>query len=201
MSAATTIVMVRHASHGHVGRRLTGRTPGVPLSEIGRAEATRLAATFAGVALQAVFSSPVQRATETAGPIAEAAGVPLGVAEALNEIDFGEWTGACFSDLERDPRWRDWNDARAGGCPPGGEPMGVVEARVAAQFEGWRRDYPDGRVVAVSHADVIKAALCGVLGLSLDRHGAFDIDPASRSTMVVWEGGAKVLGLNERVPA
>jgi broad specificity phosphatase PhoE len=52
----------------------------------------------------------------------------------------------------------------------------------------------------VSHADVIKAALAAVLGLTLDAHDRFDIAPASLSTLVLWEGGGKVVGLNA-VPA
>lgn len=198
--SATTVLLVRHASHGDVGRVLTGRKPGVALAESGRREAARLAEHLRGTEVDAVYASPVQRAVETAEPVAAALGLPVRPSEALDEIDFGEWTGTAFSDLAADPRWDDWNRARQDGCPPGGEPMRAVQARVAAALDAWRERHPDGRVLAVSHADVIKAALCHVLGLSLDRHAAFDVDPASVSTLVVWSGGGKVVGLN-RGPA
>ena len=201
MTVATTVMMVRHASHGHLGRTLTGRMPGVVLSETGRDEARRLAASFRDVPVAALFASPLERARETADAIGEVLGLPVATCEAVNEIDLGEWTGSSFDDLASDERWHGWNRERAEGCPPGGEPIRAVQARTVQQVEAWREAYPDGRVVAVSHADVIKAVLCHVLGLSLDRMGSFDVDPASVSTVVAWAGGAKVVGLNAKAAA
>jgi probable phosphoglycerate mutase len=116
----------------------------------------------------------------------------------LNEIDVGAWTGRSFDELAPDPRWQSWNAERAHGQAPGGETMQGVQDRVLRELEAIRLRHPGERVAAVSHCDVIKAALCGVLGLSLDRYGAFEIEPASVSAIVLWEGGGKVLRLNER---
>ena len=194
-------MLIRHAAHARQGRDLVGRLPGVALGEAGRADVARLAGLVAGWPVTAVYSSPLERARETAAPIAEALDLEVRVDESLNEIDFGEWTGAGFEALENDPRWGVWNRERAAATPPGGEPMAAVRERTAAQVARWREDHPDETVLAVSHADVIKAFVCNVLDLSLDRHGSFDVDTASLTTLIAWEGGGKVVRLNERAPA
>jgi probable phosphoglycerate mutase len=201
LAEATTILLVRHASHVHQGRILVGRLPNVSLGEAGRAEVARVAGLVSGWPVTAVYSSPLERARDTAAPVAEALDLDVRVEDSLNEIDFGEWAGASFQALDGDPRWHVWNRERAAGSPPGGEPMAAVRERAAAQVARWREDHADETVLAVSHADVIKAFVCDVLDLSLDRHGAFDIDPASVTTLVAWEGGGKVVRLNERAPA
>ena len=100
----TTVFLVRHASHDRLGRVLCGRMAGVTLSDEGLAQARRVADRLAGEGLAAVYASPLERAVSTARPIALAAGVEPRIDDALNEIDFGDWTGAAFEDLERDDR-------------------------------------------------------------------------------------------------
>jgi broad specificity phosphatase PhoE len=199
---AATVFLVRHAAHDRVDRILCGRMPGVGLGEAGRAQAEALARRFAaGGGVDAVWTSPLQRARETAEPIAGRLGLPARTSDALCEIDFGDWTGRRFEDLRDDPRWRRWNEARAGGRAPGGESMAEAQARAVGELERARDGHPGGRVVLVSHGDVIKAALAGVLGLSLDAHGRFEISPGSVSALAVWDGGGKVLSMNEAVAA
>ena len=195
---ATTVFLVRHAAHDRVDRVLCGRMPGVGLGEDGLWQAEALARRFAeGGGADAVWTSPVQRARETAEPIAGRLGLPARDSDALSEIDFGAWTGRRFDELRDDPRWRRWNEARASERPPGGESMAEAQARAMGELERARDEHPDGRVVLVSHGDVIKAVLAGVLGLSLDAHARFEIAPASVSALAVWDGGGKVLSMNE----
>ncbi|CAA9309769.1 MAG: hypothetical protein AVDCRST_MAG90-362, partial [uncultured Microvirga sp.] len=99
---ATTVILVRHASHDRVGSVLCGRMPGVTLGEEGRREANVLADRFRNEAIAAVITSPLERARETAEVIADRIGVPVTVDEALNEIDFGDWTGQSFDALDPD---------------------------------------------------------------------------------------------------
>ena len=75
--------------------------------------------------------------------------------------------------------------------------MTEAQARVLGEVERAHREHPDGRVVLVSHGDVIKAVLAGVLGLPLDAHARFEISPGSVSALAVWDGGGKVLSMNE----
>ena len=188
---------MRHAAHDRVDRVLCGRMPGVGLGEAGQRQAEALARRFACEGVDAVWTSPLQRARETAEPVAARLGLAARPCDALCEIDFGAWTGQAFDALRDDPRWRRWNEARGSERPPGGESMTEAQTRAAAEVERARAEHPDGRVVLVSHGDVIKAVIAGVLGLSLDAHARFEIAPASISALAVWDGGGKVLSMNE----
>lgn len=194
---AATVFLVRHAAHDRVDRVLCGRMPGVGLGEAGRRQAEALADRFAGEGVDAVWTSPLDRARQTAAPIAARLRLAPRTSDGLCEIDFGAWTGQSFDRLRDDPRWRRWNEARGSERPPGGESMGEAQSRVMAEVERARGEHPEGRVVLVSHSDVIKAALAGVLGLPLDAYSRFEIAPASVSALAVWEGGGKVLSMNE----
>ena len=196
---AATIFLVRHAAHDRLDRILCGRMPAVSLGDTGRVQAEAVARRLARERIAAVFASPLERARETASPIAARHGLDLAITDGINEIDCGEWTGARFEDLHQDERWHVWNRERAVSSTPGGEAMHQVQARALAALDEWRRAYPDQAVVAVSHSDVIKAVVCGLLGLSLDRYHSFEIGPASVTTLVVWDGGGKVISLNEAV--
>jgi probable phosphoglycerate mutase len=198
---ATTILLARHAAHPLLGKVLCGRRPDVELDEAGRGQAIRLGTHLAALRPAALLTSPISRARDTAAAIAEATSLAAQPCDALSEIDFGAWTGARFADLAGDPAWSRWNAARAEACPPGGESMQQAQARVVAGIQRMQADHPHGTVVAVSHADVIKAALLWCLGLTLDAHARFDIDPASTSAIALWPGGGKILWMNQGVTA
>lgn len=195
----TTVYLVRHAAHGLLERVLTGRMPQVHLADLGHLQAKKLAAHFKMLGITTVHTSPRERADETARPIAIAAGVPCHVVEALDEIDIGTWTGLSFEALQVDPRWRIWNSDRANARAPGGESMMEVQSRVVAHLQMAHQANPQGRVVMVSHADVIKAALLHVIGAPLDAFAAIEIVPAGVSTLLWGDWGAKIVSLNERV--
>ena len=192
----TIFHLVRHASHGLLGSVLAGRTPKLGLSDTGRAQAAALAERFKAQPVAAVISSPVQRAIETAMPIAAALGLSVQADAGLEEIDFGRWTGAGFADLAGDPGWDDWNAARGLAPTPGGETMLAAQARAIAALGGLRGRYGDAAVVVVSHADIIKAILAHILGMPLDLIHRFDIAPASTSTLGLGDAHAVVHSLN-----
>ena len=197
---ATTFLLIRHAAHIHLDKLFSGRMPGVPLSETGRAQAARLGAALASEPIDRIVHSPLDRTRETAAAIAAARGsaVPVAAATGLIEIDLGEWTGRSWQDFGDDPAWRDWNERRGSARIPGGETMGEAQARIVGCLALLARE-ADGRTVAVvSHSDMIRAAVAHVLELPLDRLLSFDVDVAS-VTRVVWgEWGARLLSLNER---
>ncbi|SEQ38365.1 probable phosphoglycerate mutase [Faunimonas pinastri] len=193
----TTILLVRHATHDRLSRMLVGRMPGVGLSGEGREQAGRTGAALSRESVRAVLTSPVQRAVETAGSIAVATGCPASVRDGLAEIDFGEWTGRSFAELEADPRWARWNEMRGEARVPGGESMAEVQGRIVAVIDAIQQEHADGNVVLVSHGDVIKAALAHYLGLSLDCILRFDVSPASISRIAVGPWGGRVLNINE----
>ena len=197
--AEVLIHLVRHAPHPAVGERLCGREPGHGLGVNGRATAARLAAALRRHGPAIVYSSPIQRAVETGETIAEACRIPLQIADALTEIDFGRWTGQRFADLQGEADWAHWNSARASARTPGGESMAEVQARTGSWIEQAKARHPDQSIVAVSHADVIKAILAEALGWSLDRHDRLRIDPASVSRIVAADWGRRVLSINEAI--
>lgn len=190
---ATTFLLIRHAAHSRVHDTLCGRMPGVTLSEEGRRQAAALGARVQAVGVAAVHSSPVRRAVETA----EAFGLPMSVDPAFEEFDFGSWVGKRFDALTDDPAWQAWNAHRASARPPGGETMAEVRARATAGLQRLRVVHDGASVAVVSHGDVVKSLLLGVLGMSDDTHDRIEIAPASISRIVMWNGGAKVAGMNE----
>ena len=197
----TIFILIRHGSHDRLGSILCGRMAGVTLSAQGRAEADSLADRLSGQRLTAVLSSPLERAVETATPIADRQGLPLTVEPALNELDLGAWSGKRFEELHGDLAWDLWNRARSHGRPtPGdspGESMAEAQTRIAALLDRLRRAHPGGTLALVSHGDVIKAALAHAMGLPLDFYGRFEISPASRSVLIAGDWGLKVHSINE----
>jgi len=197
---AIRLLLVRHAAHARVAHILCGRMAGVDLDAAGMAQAERLAARLQREDPVAVHSSPQPRARQTATPIARRFGLSVAPAPALDEIDCGDWTGRDFGTLAEDPLWRRWNECRSSVRPPGGtETMAQVQARALGFARGLGAQHAaGGAVVAVSHADVIKAVLLGVLGLPLDAHWRIDGAPASVCTLLL-AGEERVLGINERI--
>ena len=192
-----TLLLVRHASHGLLGRVLAGRMPGVALSEAGRAEAERLAGALAGRGLGRILSSPLQRTRETAAAIAARAGLAVETAEEINEIDCGAWTGADFASLPEDPLWQRWNRERATCAMPDGEGMAAVQARALGLVARLAAAERDETVALVTHSDVVKAVVMAALGLSLDRHDHLTVDPASVTTLHAYGDYMRLVRLNE----
>jgi broad specificity phosphatase PhoE len=194
-----TLLLVRHASHGLLGRVLAGRMPGVPLSEDGLAEAERLAGMLAGRGISRILSSPLERTRETATALSARTGCPVEIAEEINEIDCGAWTGAPFDTLPEHPLWHEWNDRRATATMPDGEGMAAVQARalqLVARLAAEALDI-DRTVALVTHSDVVKAVVMAALGLSLDRHDHLTVDPASATTLQVYGDYMRVVRMNE----
>jgi probable phosphoglycerate mutase len=191
------IYLVRHGSHDLLGKRLCGRMPGVALNPEGVAQAHRVAARLSGESPAAVYSSPMERALETAQAIAERQGLEVRSTDALNEIDLGAWTGAPLDALRPRGDWQWWNSARGQHRPPGGETMLDVQVRVARWLETVRRTHNDESIVGVSHGDVIKATLAFALGLSIDHHDRLEIDAGSISAIEAGDWGLKVRFVNE----
>lgn len=170
--------------------------PGVPLSAEGLIQAEALAARFGAMEIAAVLSSPVQRARETAAPIAAALGLEVVAEAGLDEIDFGEWTGSTFEALEGQPAWERWNRVRGSAGCPGGETMLAAQARAVGAMLRAGEAFTGRQVVMVSHQDVLKAVLAHHLGLSLDDLARFSLDPASRSVITLSGGTARIDAVN-----
>ncbi|MBZ9677600.1 histidine phosphatase family protein [Mesorhizobium sp. ES1-1] len=194
----TTFFLVRHAAHDNVGSYLAGRMGGVSLGPAGQAQAMHLARRMSREPLAAICSSPRERTLETAKPMAIACAVKtIAIRAELDEIDFGAWSGKTFEELNKDAAWQTWNSQRQSACTPSGETMQDVQERVIGLMDAVRQNAMNQCVALISHADVIKAAVCKVLGLQLGDCFRFDIEPASITTIVCGDWGSKLIRLNE----
>jgi probable phosphomutase (TIGR03848 family) len=182
-----TLLLIRHGMCDPVGHAIAGRTPGVHLNEEGRRSAAALAETLAAYPILAVHSSPLERAVETAQPLAARVGVPVELAPTLTELDFGAWTGRTLEELRPLPGWRIWNEARGSARIPGGESMAEVLSRALEWVESARHRPHEGIVAAVTHGDVIRALLTHFLEMPVDRLLRLEVEPASVS-VIRWEG-------------
>ena len=194
--AHTIFHLVRHGDHDLIGHLVAGRTPGISLNALGRAQAEATAATLEHRPLAAIIATPLERTQETAAPLADRCRLAIRVEEDLVDIDFGEWTMIPFDQLDRDPRWQAFNRFRSGTPIPGGETMVAVQARaVRALLRLWR-EFPSGEVAIFSHGDVIKSMIMHFLGIALDFVHRIEISPGSRSVLALDEHSAKLLALN-----
>jgi broad specificity phosphatase PhoE len=189
--------LIRHAANDYVGKALAGWMPGVHLNEEGREQARRLARTLANRGITGIWASPLERAQETAGPLAAETGLKVETCDALGEVRTGEWTNKTFAELEADPRWRAFNQFRCGSRVPGGELMVEVQARMVAEILRLQQEPPNSTLAIVSHADPIRAALVYFLGMPLDFYQRIEILPASFSIIKLEEWGPVVLGVNQ----
>jgi probable phosphomutase (TIGR03848 family) len=192
----TTFALIRHASNGLVGHTIVGRMPGVPLSSSGRDEAEALARQLEGSPIQALYSSPLERARATAEHIADGLCLEVQIADELNEIDYGQWTNRTLADLRDIPEWRRFNLFRSGSPIPDGESMIEVQDRMLRLIARLCTAHPEQMVALVSHGDVIKATLAYYLGVPLDLFQRIEISPASLSMVRVECYGPEVLLIN-----
>src|SRR3954470_1577812 len=138
-----TFHLIRHATNDLVGKSIAGRTPGIHLNDTGRQEAKRLAERLSHSGITRIFSSPLERAQETAEPLARTLGLSVTTIENLQEIDFGSWRGRAFSELESDPMWQRWNSFRVSARAPGGETIIEVQARLVGVIRELWQQFPD----------------------------------------------------------
>ena len=143
--------------------------------------------------LDAIYSSPLERARETAEAIARVAKLEVKQSLAFNEIDFGDWSGQSLAALDRDDRWHRFNTQRNITRIPGGELFLEVQARAVSELERLSQHHAGGRVVIVSHADVIKAVLGYVGGAPVERIQQMEIWPCSVSIVALDEHDVSLL--------
>jgi probable phosphoglycerate mutase len=192
----TTFFLIRHASCDGLGQTLWGRTPGICLNHTGATEAQCLADRFQNMSFNAIYSSPLERALQTASVIAETMKLDVKTSDAASEIDFGEWTGKTFEELSRDQRWRHFNRRRSITMIPSGESFLDVQNRIVKELEALALQHGDAHVAIVSHADVIRAAVAYFSAIPIDLVERFEISPCSVSAVALNDDNATLLTLN-----
>lgn len=193
----TRFLLIRHATTDSVGKRLSGRLAGVPLNEAGLAQARKLAARLANLPLAAVYSSPLERAMQTAAPIAARHQLEILVSDHFLEMEFGEWTNSPFEVLIQQPHFQRFNFFRSSTRIPGGEHMLEAQLRIITGLEKLHQQHPRQTIAVVSHADLIKAALAYYAGIHLDMFQRLEISPASVSILELYDETARITLLND----
>jgi probable phosphoglycerate mutase len=185
----TLVLLVRHGLTAGTGHVLTGRTPGIPLDDRGRDQATAVAARLAEVPLDAIVTSPLDRCRQTADAIAAARdGNPVAVTEdeQFAEVRYGDWTGQPLKRLAKDPLWRIVQAHPSAVRFPGkdAESLAEVQHRAVNAVREWNaRLGKDAVYLICSHGDVIKSVIADSLGLHLDLSQRIQVDPCSLSVI------------------
>ncbi len=195
--APTLVLFVRHGQTPTTGATLPGRAPGLHLAEAGVAQADTAAGRIGALKrVAAVYASPMERAQETAAPIARASKVRIRTDRGLNECDFGRWTGAELKGLAKLPEWKTVQQYPSGFRFPGGESFVDMQARITGAIEKLCGRHRGQTIVAVSHADPIKAAVAAAMGTHLDLFQRIVISPCSVTAVAYGSGGPIVLAVN-----
>jgi probable phosphomutase (TIGR03848 family) len=193
----TVLLVVRHALNDWVSDRLAGWTPDVHLNDKGRAQAEALAQRLADKPISAIYSSPLERAVETAQIIASPHNLEVQIREGVSEVRYGEWTGQSLKELAKEDAWRVVQFYPSGARFPGGEAIREMQARTVAELDAIVAAHPSETVLVVSHADVIKAALAHYAGLHLDLFQRLVVSPASLSVVAFTSMGPRLICLND----
>ena len=194
---ATVVLLVRHGVTPTTGKVLPGRRPGLHLSDDGRKQADAAAKRIAGLKrVAAIYSSPLERARETAAAIARARRMPIRIDRGLFECDFGAWTGKRLDELRKRPEWDVVQRHPSAFRFPGGESFSEMQARITGAIARLVAQHQGRTIVAVSHADPIKAAVAHALGVPLDLFQRIVIGTASITAIAYGRTSAAVLTVN-----
>ncbi|HJP97169.1 MAG TPA: histidine phosphatase family protein [Rhodanobacteraceae bacterium] len=196
----TRFLLVRHATCARTEEVLFGRTLDAPLDADGRRQARSVAEHLRLESPLRVESSPRRRALETARAIAAAASCRLEIAASLDELDFGEWSGKSFAELEQDRAWRHWNENRDHARTPAGAGIRALQRSVGRHLAALAGPCAGATLVLVTHGEVIRSLVLHCLGAPASDYARVVIDPASVTRLAVDARGVRLEAVNESVP-
>lgn len=196
------LLLIRHGENDYVKTaKLAGRLPGVHLNERGLEQAQALAGTLGPIPLNAIYSSPLERAIETAAPLAEIRKLGIQQLPALLDTDVGKWQGRSWKALAKLKAWKIVQDAPSRFTFPEGESFVQCQARIITALDQIVAAHKPKHILAVVfHADPIKLAVAHYLGLPLDNFQRLAVDTGSVTALYLSETGARLLWLNRKPP-
>lgn len=178
------LLLVRHGVTAETGRILTGRLPGVSLSEEGITQADSVAQRLASTKLAGVYTSPLERCRETAAAIARTRGLRPRIDRRFIEVDYGRWSGRRLNDLRQLRAWSRLLETPSRFRFPGGsESLGGAQQRAVAGVEVLALRYPEKTIALVSHNDIIRLVLAYYLGMPTDLVHRLHVGPTSVSVV------------------
>ena len=196
--AMPTFLLIRHGENDYLKKnKMPGRLPGIHLNKHGREQAATLAETLKALPIKAIYSSPLERAIETAEPLAQARGLTIQIRPDLLDTDVGEWQGMQLKKLHKYPLWKLIQEQPSGVRFPGGESFMELQERLVKEFEAIRAAHKQKDVVAVVfHADPIKLILAHYIGLPLDNFQKLSVAAGSVSILAIGKSSARLAALN-----
>jgi len=197
------LLLIRHGENDFVKTgKLPGRLPGVHLNENGQKQAQALGEALKEVPIKAIYSSPLERAIETAEPIAKARNLPIIQNPDLRDSDVGKWQGKSLKVLRLTNAWKIVQNAPSRFRFPEGESFAEAQLRYANVLERIVKKHhkPKDIIAVIFHADPIKLAISHFLGLPLDHFQRLSCNTGSLTMLHVSEAGANLVKLNQRPP-
>ena len=196
------LLLIRHGENDYSRTgKLAGRLPGINLNDRGRKQAEELGKAFANIPLAAIYSSPLERAMQTAEPIARVRGLTIIQTPGLLEAHVGEWQGKSVRRLALTKYWKIVQNAPSRAGHPGGESFIQTQTRIVAALDAICSQHKDRDLVAcVFHSDPIKLAVAHYIGLPLDHFQRLGCDTGSVTMLAVGASSAHLIWLNRRPP-
>jgi broad specificity phosphatase PhoE len=191
------ILLIRHGETDFVGKRLSGHLPGIHLNPTGKRQADDLAQNLRGAPIKAIYSSPLERALETALPLSQISGIPIKICQGLSEINFGTWQGKTIKQMHRLKLWKVVVEKPSEMQFPKGETFLEAKQRLVTVIDEINDAHAETDLVAVfSHSDSISLLVSHFLNMPLDDFHRVSIDTASISVLMLGKGQPTIRHLN-----
>jgi probable phosphoglycerate mutase len=196
------LLLIRHGENDFVKQgRLPGRMPGIHLNKRGQAQAAALAESLKNLPIRAIYASPLERAVETAEPLAQALGLAIQLRPGLQDTDVGEWQGTQLKKLRKQALWKQVQEHPSEVRFPGGESFLELQQRQVKEIDLIHAAHkPKEMIAVVFHCDPIKLVLAHYIGLSLDGFQKFVVAPGSVSVLMLGKTGGLLAALNLKPP-
>jgi probable phosphoglycerate mutase len=179
-------LLIRHGENDWVGKKLAGRLPGVHLNQNGRDQAEGMAVTLQNLPIKAIYSSPLERAMETAQPLAQVKKMEISICENLSEINFGDWQGKTIKQMRRLKLWKTVQNQPSQMQFPNGESFIGAQNRLVECIKQISELQEETDMIACfSHSDAIRLLVAYYLDVPLDSFQRIHINTASISTLIL----------------
>jgi probable phosphoglycerate mutase len=197
-----TLLLIRHGENDYLAKnRLPGHTPGIHLNKRGNEQAAILDQSLSKLPIKAIYCSPLERAVETAQPLAKSLGMEIQIRPDLTDGDVGEWTGRYWKVLRRTNLWKIIQQKPSEFQFPGGESFVQIQVRVVTTLKAIVDVHKKEELIAVFfHADPIKLAVANYLGLPMDNFQRLTINAGSITILHVHESGCQLQAMNLMPP-
>ncbi len=195
----TLVLLVRHGQTPTTGIELYGRKPGVHLSDKGLDQAKNVAQRISAMGRQrfeAIYCSPLERTKQTAQAISSELKLKVKQDRGLIELDVGDWTGRKLTQLRKLKSWSSVQKYPSGFRFPNGESFTEMQTRMAGTVNRLVERHPGKAIVAVSHADPIRALVAHAMGTHLDLFQRTVVSPCSVTAILYTSNGPVVLSVN-----